>query len=193
MLLNFSDRTRTGVFNMVWPYTFDDVKFLPLAIQISYFLVSTRNYKTDQLLTHFIFLQNSFIKTNSPTIVNKQPSPRQVPTQNMYYFMIYLLFSGLSLVLKKEGLWLTKMDTQPERTLRWATHRRQELIHTSCRSESSNISLVVLDKDPICGHCISIFHLHPTTQTKGSSDRSMAIAKSKFCLGLTLWKRLIQT
>ena len=23
MLLNFSDRTRTGVFNMVWPYTLD--------------------------------------------------------------------------------------------------------------------------------------------------------------------------
>ena len=191
MLLNFSDRTRTGVFNMVWPYTFNDVKFLPLAIPISYFLVSTRNYKTDQLLTHFIFLQNSFIKTNSPTIVNKQPSPRQVPTQNMYYFMIYLLFSGLSLVLKKEGLWLTKMDTQPERTLRWATHRRQELIHTSCRSESSNISLVVLDKEPICGHFLSIFYLHLTTRTKGSSDRPMAIAKSKFCLGLTLRKLLI--
>ena len=39
------------------------------------------------------------------------------------------------------------MDTQAERTLSRATHRRQELIHTSCRSESSNISLVVLDKE----------------------------------------------
>ena len=37
------------------------------------------------------------------------------------------------------------MDTQAERTLSRATHRHQELIHTSCRSESSNISLVVLD------------------------------------------------
>ena len=40
MLLNFSDRTRTGVFNMVWPYTSDIFKFLPLDIPISLFLVS---------------------------------------------------------------------------------------------------------------------------------------------------------
>ena len=33
------------------------------------------------------------------------------------------LFSELSLALNKDGLWLTKTDTQPERTLRWATHR----------------------------------------------------------------------
>ena len=31
MLLNFSDRTRTGVFNMVWPYTKNDAK-IPLPI-----------------------------------------------------------------------------------------------------------------------------------------------------------------
>ena len=106
------------------------------------------------------------VKANSLTIANKQPSPRQVPTQNMYYFMIYLLFSGLSLVLKKEGLWLTKMDTQPERTLRWATHRRQELIHTSCRSESSNISLVVLDKEQMGVHSLSTFSTPPEHSNK---------------------------
>ena len=84
----------------------------------------------------------------------------------MFYFMIYLLFSGLSLVLKKEGLWLTKMDTQPERTLRWATHRRQELIHTSCRSESSNISLVVLDKEQMGVHSLSTFSTPPEHSNK---------------------------
>ena len=96
------------------------------------------------------------------------------------------LFSGLSLVLKKEGLWLTKMDTQPERTLRWATHRRQELIHTSCRSESSNISLVVLDKDPISPLCVSIFDPTLNTHAKAQSDRSMAIKKSKFGHGVAV-------
>ena len=43
-------------------------------------------------------------------------------------------------------MWLTNTDTQPEQTQRWATCK-PDLIHTSCRSESSNISLVVLDKD----------------------------------------------
>ena len=38
-------------------------------------------------------------------------------------FLFWSLFSELSLALNKEGLWLTKTDTQPERTLRWATHR----------------------------------------------------------------------
>ena len=38
-----------------------------------------------------------------------------------FYFILIILFSGLSLVLNKEGLWLTKTDTQPERTQRWAT------------------------------------------------------------------------
>ena len=85
------------------------------------------------------------------------------------------LFSGLSLVLKKEGLWLTKMDTQPERTLRWATHRRQELIHTSCRSESSNISLVVLDKDPIGRNGLSNISSNTEHSYKTLIDRLRAI------------------
>jgi hypothetical protein len=57
---------------------------------------------------------------------------------------IYNLSSGLSLVLNKEGLWLSTTDTQPERPA------RPDLIHTSCRSESSNISLVVLDNFSVC-------------------------------------------
>ena len=83
--------------------------------------------------------------------------------------------SGLSLVLKKEGLWLTKMDAQPERTLMWATHCRQELIHTSCRSESSNISLVILDKDPIRPLGLSIFHTNPEHSSKTIIVKSMEI------------------
>ena len=45
--------------------------------------------------------------------------------QRLYKLLMliyYLSFSELSLALNKEGLWLTKTDTQPERTLRWATH-----------------------------------------------------------------------
>ena len=55
-------------------------------------------------------------------------------------------FSGPSLVLNKEDLWLNKTDTQPERT-RGERPAEPDLIHTSCRSESSNISLVVLDNE----------------------------------------------
>ena len=39
------------------------------------------------------------------------------------------LFSELSLALNKEGLWLTKTDTQPEQTLRWATHQARADTH----------------------------------------------------------------
>ena len=46
------------------------------------------------------------------------------------------LFSGLSLVLNKEGF-VTAQSSY-------------FFIHTSCRSESSNISLVVLDKVSLC-------------------------------------------
>ena len=53
------------------------------------------------------------------------------------------------------------MDTQAERTLSRATHRRQELIHTSCRSESSNISLVVLDKEAGTGKTLPRHHSRP--------------------------------
>ena len=155
----------------------------------------------DTNLFIWLRLQNLLLDSNKRCITSvlytkpvkmpiNYPPFQQVPIQDRQLILL-LFLSGLSLVLKKEGLWLTKMDTQPERTLRWATHRRQELIHTSCRSESSNISLVVLDKEPICGHCISIFDLHLTTRTNGSSDRPMAIAKSKFGLGLTLRKHLI--
>ena len=53
------------------------------------------------------------------------------------------------------------MDTQAERTLSRATHRRQELIHTSCRSESSNISLVVLDKEDGSQQALPRHHSQP--------------------------------
>ena len=53
------------------------------------------------------------------------------------------------------------MDTQAERTLSRATHRRQELIHTSCRSESSNISLVVLDKEDVSQQALPRHHSRP--------------------------------
>ena len=53
------------------------------------------------------------------------------------------------------------MDTQAERTLSRATHRRQELIHTSCRSESSNISLGVLDKEDGSQQALPRHHSRP--------------------------------
>ena len=53
------------------------------------------------------------------------------------------------------------MDTQAERTLSRATHRRQELIHTSCGSESSNISLVVLDKEDGSQQALPRHHSRP--------------------------------
>ena len=59
------------------------------------------------------------------------------------------------------------MDTQAERTLSRATHRRQELIHTSCRSESSNISLVVLDNDDGFGHHLQWQHPRPALGENG--------------------------
>ena len=85
----------------------------------------------------------------------------------MWFVICSFSFSGLSLVLNKEGLWLTKMDTQAERTLSRATHRRQELIHTSCRSESSNISLVVLDNDDGFGHHLQCQHPRPALGENG--------------------------
>ena len=59
------------------------------------------------------------------------------------------------------------MDTQAERTLSRATHRRQELIHTSCRSESSNISLVVLDNEDGFGHTLQWRHPRPALGENG--------------------------
>jgi hypothetical protein len=54
--------------------------------------------------------------------------------------------SGLSLVLKKGVCdWLTQTLNPSE--LKVSDPSKPEQIHTSCRSESSNISLVVLDKD----------------------------------------------
>ena len=44
----------------------------------------------------------------------------QMYTQD-FCFLICFMFSGLSLVLNKEGLWLTKTHTHPERTQRRAT------------------------------------------------------------------------
>ena len=59
------------------------------------------------------------------------------------------------------------MDTQAERTLSRATHRRHELIHTSCRSESSNISLVVLDNEDGFGHHLQSRHPRPALGENG--------------------------
>ena len=73
---------------------------------------------------------------------------RNINSQCTGFLVIFhQCFKRLSLALHKQGLWLTKTDTQPERTQRWATMSKPELIHTSCRSESSNNSLVVLDKE----------------------------------------------
>ena len=45
---------------------------------------------------------------------------------------------------------------------------RQELIHTSCRSESSNISLVVLDKEDGFRHRLLRHHPRPALGKNGS-------------------------
>ena len=61
-------------------------------------------------------------------------------------------------------LWLTKTDTQPERT-QGERPSLADLIHTSCRSESSNISLVVLDKEspgPPDSCTPPLYHTHQT-------------------------------
>ena len=56
------------------------------------------------------------------------------------------LLGGLSLALQKAASdWLRRL-LGPKR-LGAGNQSKPELIHTSCRSESSNISLVVLDKD----------------------------------------------
>ena len=55
-------------------------------------------------------------------------------------------FSGLSLALQKGVCdWLRQTLNPSE--LKVSDPSKTELIHTSCRSESSNISLVVLDND----------------------------------------------
>ena len=56
------------------------------------------------------------------------------------------MFSGLSLVLNKEVCDWTR-QTLNLSELKGERPAKPDLIHTSCRSESSNISLVVLDKD----------------------------------------------
>ena len=66
-------------------------------------------------------------------------------TRHFCSFSLISFLSGLSLALNKEGC-----DWQ-DRHSAWANSKASEcqadLIHTSCRSESSNISLVVLDND----------------------------------------------
>ena len=57
--------------------------------------------------------------------------------------------SGLSLVLLKADCDWTR-QTLNLSELNGERPAKPDLIHTSCRSESSNISLVVLDKDPLC-------------------------------------------
>ena len=62
------------------------------------------------------------------------------------YFFEISLFSRLSLALNKDVCdWLRQTLNPSE--LKVSDQSKPELIHTSCRSESSNISLVVLDKD----------------------------------------------
>ena len=66
-------------------------------------------------------------------------------TQHPSSFLVKIrLFSGLSLALKKHVCdWLRQTLNPSE--LKASDPSSSELIHTSCRSESSNISLVVLD------------------------------------------------
>ena len=61
------------------------------------------------------------------------------------FVVIFHLFSGLSLVLNKDGLWLTRQTLSlSELKGEWKPSR----LDTSCRSESSDTNLVtVLDKD----------------------------------------------
>ena len=59
-----------------------------------------------------------------------------------------IILSGLSLVLNKEGCdW--QRQTLNLSQLKGERPAKPDLIHTSSRSESSNISLVVLDKDVV--------------------------------------------
>ena len=55
-------------------------------------------------------------------------------------------FSGFSLTLKKDVCDWLRQTLNPS-GLKVSDPSKTELIHTSCRSESSNISLVVLDND----------------------------------------------
>ena len=66
--------------------------------------------------------------------------------QLSFLFCLFQRFSGLSLVLNKEVCdWQRQTLNLSE--LKGERPAKPDLIHTSCRSESSNISLVVLDKD----------------------------------------------
>ena len=78
---------------------------------------------------------------NAPSIIIEH---KYVDTAVFISFS-FLRFSGLSLVLNKEGLWLKRLTLTLSK-LKGEWQVKSVLIHTSCRSESSNISLVVLDK-----------------------------------------------
>ena len=61
------------------------------------------------------------------------------------------MFSGLSLVLNKEVCDWTRQTLNLSELI-GERPAKPDLIHTSCRSESSNISLVVLDKLSFCSN-----------------------------------------
>ena len=70
--------------------------------------------------------------------------------RRVLFYILIILFSGLSLVLNKEVCdWQRQTLNLSE--LKGERPAKPDLIHTSCRSESSNISLVVLDKDSVAG------------------------------------------
>ena len=76
----------------------------------------------------------------------------QTQRKSMYIWYsssIYCCFSGLSLVLNKADCDWTRQTLNPSELI-GERPAKPELIHTSCRSESSNISLVVLDKATAC-------------------------------------------
>ena len=70
-----------------------------------------------------------FLDNNKAQKHHKKLSSKHNTYELQFHNIIQKLLSGLSLVLKKGGICLTCV--------------RQALIHTSCRSESSNFSLVV--------------------------------------------------
>ena len=77
----------------------------------------------------FFFTRGKYITYTGTTCTENQQCfsaedqpPNLTQTISLQFsFFFNILLSGLSLVLNKAGLWLTKTDTQPERTQRWAT------------------------------------------------------------------------
>ena len=137
-------------FSMKYPHKFSLFsinftfwQYLKLNVPFNYFPTLNENV---HVFEAFVSGQNMFKERATFKNVNVIIIAHKYVDTAVFISFSFLRFSGLSLVLNKEGLWLKRLTfTLSELKGEWQV--KSVLIHTSCRSESSNISLVVLDKD----------------------------------------------